>query len=195
METSGKLYGIFPLLQADAGGAPGLRGRIFRGLGAQHFSGSGDARAGTGGISEGIFQNEGTLVGFCVLGGVFSEGIDLSGEKLIGAFIVGTGLPQIGSRREILREYYDKRGENGFDHAYRYPGMNKVLQAAGRVIRTAEDVGVILLMDERFLNREYQSLFPVEWEDRTTRRLQTVEDKLADFWRKIIAQSFKKDIL
>ncbi len=70
-----------------------------------------------------------------------------------------------------------------------------MLQAAGRVIRTAEDVGVILLMDERFLNREYQSLFPVEWEDRTTRRLQTVEDKLADFWRKIIAQSFKKDIL
>lgn len=129
-------------------------------------------------------QNEGTLVGFCVLGGVFSEGIDLIGEKLIGAFIVGTGLPQIGSQREVLREYYDRKGENGFDYAYRYPGMNKVLQAAGRVIRTAEDVGVILLMDERFLNREYQPLFPVEWEDRTFCRLSTVEDKLADFWRK-----------
>ena len=72
-----------------------------------------------------------TLVAFCVLGGVFSEGIDLLGEKLIGAIIVGTGLPQIGTQREILKEYYDRRGENGFDYAYRYPGMNKVLQAAG----------------------------------------------------------------
>lgn len=129
-------------------------------------------------------ENEGTLVGFCVLGGVFSEGIDLIGERLIGAFIVGTGLPQIGSQREVLREYYDKKGANGFDYAYRYPGMNKVLQAAGRVIRTQEDVGVILLMDERFLHREYQPLFPAEWADRTVCRLHTVEEKLQAFWRK-----------
>ena len=83
------------------------------------------------------FQSrEGTLVGFCVLGGIFSEGVDLTGESLIGAIIVGTGLPQIGSEREILKEYYDRKKQSGFDYAYRYPGMNKVLQAAGRVIRT-----------------------------------------------------------
>ena len=82
------------------------------------------------------FQSrEGTLVGFCVLGGIFSEGVDLTGESLIGAIIVGTGLPQIGSEREILKEYYDRKKQSGFDYAYRYPGMNKVLQAAGRVIR------------------------------------------------------------
>ena len=100
------------------------------------------------------FQSrEGTLVGFCVLGGIFSEGVDLTGESLIGAIIVGTGLPQIGSEREILKEYYDRKKQSGFDYAYRYPGMNKVLQAAGRVIRTKEDRGVILLLDDRFLVR------------------------------------------
>ena len=84
-------------------------------------------------------EREGTLVGFCVLGGIFSEGVDLTGESLIGAVIVGTGLPQIGSQREILKEYYDKKNHCGFDYAYRYPGMNKVLQAAWRLIRTKED--------------------------------------------------------
>ena len=123
-----------------------------------------------------------TLVAFCVLGGVFSEGIDLLGEKLIGAIIVGTGLPQIGTQREILKEYYDRRGENGFDYAYRYPGMNKVLQAAGRVIRTREDVGMILLLDERFRNSEYQKLFPAEWADCQVCSLFSVEKILTDFW-------------
>lgn len=123
-----------------------------------------------------------TLVAFCVLGGVFSEGIDLLGEKLIGAIIVGTGLPQIGTQREILKEYYDRQGENGFDYAYRYPGMNKVLQAAGRVIRTREDVGMILLLDERFRNSEYQKLFPAEWADCQVCSLFSVEKILTDFW-------------
>lgn len=104
-----------------------------------------------------------TLVGFCVMGGIFSEGIDLDGEKLIGAAVVGTGIPQVGIEREILKQFYDDRHENGFDYAYRFPGMNKVLQAAGRVIRTSGDRGVILLLDERFLHREYQALFPREW--------------------------------
>ena len=80
-------------------------------------------------------EQDTTLVGFCVMGGIFSEGIDLTGEKLIGAAIIGTGLPQIGDEREILKNYYDNKGQAGFDYAYRYPGMNKVLQAAGRVIR------------------------------------------------------------
>ena len=86
---------------------------------------------------------------------IFSEGIDLMGEKLIGAIIIGTGLPQIGTEREILRQYYDKKGVNGFDYAYRYPGMNKVLQSAGRVIRTQEDTGIILLLDEYGKNLLY----------------------------------------
>ena len=130
------------------------------------------------------FQSrEGTLVGFCVLGGIFSEGVDLTGESLIGAVIVGTGLPQIGSEREILKEYYDRKNQAGFDYAYRYPGMNKVLQAAGRVIRTREDRGVILLLDERFLGRDYQEIFPREWSDRSSCRLDTVEGSLRDFWR------------
>lgn len=127
-------------------------------------------------------EQEHTLVGFCVLGGIFSEGIDLMGNRLIGAIIVGTGLPQISNEREILRDYYDKRGENGFDYAYRYPGMNKVLQAAGRVIRTQEDVGAILLLDDRFRSPEYGPLFPVEWSDRRNCRLDTVETILKNFW-------------
>lgn len=106
----------------------------------------------------------GTLIGFCVMGGIFSEGIDLTGERLIGAAIVGTGLPQVGCEREILKNYYDEKAQNGFAYAYRYPGMNKVLQAAGRVIRTKEDRGVVLLLDERFLQREYLELFPQEWQ-------------------------------
>ncbi len=88
-------------------------------------------------------EKEESLVAFCVMGGIFGEGIDLKREQLIGAIIVGTGLPQISNEREILKEYYDKKEGMGFDYAYRYPGRNKVLQAAGRVIRTAEDVGII----------------------------------------------------
>ena len=130
------------------------------------------------------FQSrEGSLVGFCVLGGIFSEGVDLTGESLIGAIIVGTGLPQIGSEREILKEYYDRKKQSGFDYAYRYPGMNKVLQAAGRVIRTKEDRGVILLLDDRFLGRDYGEIFPREWKDRSSCRLNTVEEPVSRFWR------------
>lgn len=127
-------------------------------------------------------HNQDSLVAFCIMGGIFSEGIDLMGEKLIGAIIVGNGLPQLGNEREILRSFYSEKGENGFDYAYRYPGMNKVLQAAGRVIRTREDKGVILLLDERFRQREYSSLFPVEWNDRKTCTLSNVEEQLKRFW-------------
>ena len=127
-------------------------------------------------------ETEETLVGFCVMGGIFSEGIDLIGDRLIGAAVVGTGLPQVNCEREILKGYYDEKGEQGFDYAYRYPGMNKVLQAAGRVIRTKEDTGAILLMDERFLNRDYRNLFPREWNDACTCTLGTVEKHLQTFW-------------
>lgn len=127
-------------------------------------------------------ETEETLVGFCVMGGIFSEGIDLIGDRLIGAAVVGTGLPQVNYEREILKGYYDEKGEQGFDYAYRYPGMNKVLQAAGRVIRTKEDTGAILLMDERFLNRDYRNLFPREWNDACTCTLGNVEKHLQAFW-------------
>ena len=130
-------------------------------------------------------QGEKTLLGFCVMGGIFSEGIDLIGDRLIGVAVVGTGIPQIGCEREILKEYYDEKGEPGFDYAYRYPGMNKVLQAAGRVIRTREDIGVILLMDERFMNREYRMLFPREWSSVKTCTIGTVEASLKDFWEQV----------
>ena len=130
------------------------------------------------------FQEDGeeTLAGFCVMGGIFSEGIDLAGKKLIGAAVVGTGLPQIGSEREILKEYYDEKANMGFSYAYRYPGMNKVLQAAGRVIRTKTDRGIVLLLDERFLQRAYQELFPAEWQGYEVCTVAQVQEKLKDFW-------------
>lgn len=127
-------------------------------------------------------EREGTLVAFCVMGGIFGEGIDLKNDRLIGAIIVGTGLPQVSDEREILKNYYDERGLSGFDYAFRYPGMNKVLQAAGRVIRTSEDRGVILLLDERFLQREYASLFPREWEERTICSLPQLREEISRFW-------------
>ena len=106
---------------------------------------------------------EKSLIGFGVLGGIFSEGIDLTNEKLIGTLIIGTGLPQVCNEREILKSYFDQKGLYGFDYAYRYPGMNKVLQAAGRVIRTEDDRGVILLLDERFQREKGKEIFPKEW--------------------------------
>lgn len=130
-------------------------------------------------------EQEETLVGFCVMGGVFSEGIDLMGNRLIGVIVVGTGIPQISDEREILKNYYDHRGENGFDYAYRYPGMNKVLQAAGRVIRTQEDVGCILLLDDRFNSVQYRNLFPLEWSDCRNCRMHSVENELRDFWNHV----------
>ena len=116
------------------------------------------------------------------MGGIFSEGIDLTRDRLIGAVIVGTGLPQVCNDREILRSYFDGRKLSGFDYAYLYPGMNKVLQSAGRVIRTEEDRGVILLLDERFLGVRYQGTFPREWSGIQTCRLGGLSEKLKNFW-------------
>ena len=122
------------------------------------------------------------LIGFCVLGGIFSEGIDLKEDSLIGAIIVGTGLPQVGYEREILKGYFDARGDNGFDYAYRFPGMNKVLQAAGRVIRTSDDVGVIVLLDERFLQPSYRALFPREWDRFDVVNHSNISYRIERFW-------------
>ncbi len=131
------------------------------------------------------FQTGGgvTRIGFCVMGGIFAEGIDLYGERLIGAVVVGTGIPQVGTERELLRACSP---EDGFGYAYRIPGMNKVLQAAGRVIRTPEDVGWILLLDERFAYTEYRSCFPPSWDDRTRCSLGTLRGLLDEFWEKTV---------
>jgi Rad3-related DNA helicase len=127
-------------------------------------------------------EDDTILIGFCVMGGIFSEGIDLKNDSLIGAIIVGTGLPQVGSEREILKKYFDNRGENGFDYAYRFSGMNKVLQSAGRVIRTAQDIGVVALLDERFLTEQYIKMFPREWSRYEAVNIETVSKKVENFW-------------
>lgn len=130
-------------------------------------------------------KKEGTLVGFCVLGGSFSEGIDLRGERLIGAIIVGVGLPTISTELNIIKEYFDNTRENGYDYAYTYPGMIKVLQAAGRVIRSEEERGVVVLIDDRFATPEYYELMPDHW--RHLQFLTNANDLLrevTDFWKK-----------
>lgn len=111
------------------------------------------------------------LVGFAVLGGIFSEGIDLRGDRLNGVIVVGVGLPQIGLERNIIKDYFNKRGQNGYKYAYLYPGMNKVLQAGGRLIRSEADHGILLLIDDRFLQRDYQSLLPFEWQNFKMKKL------------------------
>ena len=127
-------------------------------------------------------KSEHSLLGFCVMGGIFSEGIDLTEEKLIGAIIVGTGLPKVCTEREILKQYFDGKGLGGFDYAYLYPGMNKVLQSAGRVIRTSTDKGCVLLLDERFVKNEYQRLFPREWKQPVFGNLSELSNVLQNFW-------------
>ncbi|MGN0243251.1 MAG: ATP-dependent DNA helicase [Lachnospiraceae bacterium] len=135
-------------------------------------------------LEEFRMEQKKTLIGFGVLGGIFSEGIDLQEEYLIGCMIVGTGLPMVCNEREILKAYFDKQGYSGFDYAYRFPGMNKVLQAAGRVIRTERDRGVILLLDERFLQKDYAGLFPREWDSYQIVNRNNVGEALREFWKK-----------
>lgn len=130
-------------------------------------------------------ERENSLMGFCVMGGIFSEGIDLARDRLIGAVIVGTGLPQVCRERELLKYYFDGQGIRGFDYAYLYPGMNKVLQSAGRVIRTDEDRGVILLLDERFRDSRYREVFPREWKDMRLCHVKSAAGLIADFWSNI----------
>ena len=103
-------------------------------------------------------------------------------ESLIGVIVVGCGIPQVETRQELLKYYFDAEGKNGYEYAYTYPGMNKVLQAAGRVIRTEDDRGVIVLLDERFLTTVYRNLFPKEWEFYKVVRLESVKEEILDFW-------------
>lgn len=134
------------------------------------------------------FENEksgDTIVGFCVLGGVFSEGIDLPDEKLIGAILVGIGLPSLSSELNVLKEYYDKTREDGYNFAYLYPAMIKIAQAAGRVIRGERDRGVVVLIDERYRDPGIIKLLPAHWRDlHYTGNEASLAKYLSDFWNK-----------
>ncbi|MDP4176753.1 MAG: ATP-dependent DNA helicase [Bacillota bacterium] len=124
------------------------------------------------------------ILGFCVLGGLFSEGIDLKHDRLIGAIVVGVGLPQICFERNIIKDYFNKKNNSGYEYSYMYPGMNKVLQAAGRVIRTETDRGIILLIDERFTSKSYMQLFPKEWfPSFRVGNMMMLKKQLREFWK------------
>jgi DNA excision repair protein ERCC-2 len=127
-------------------------------------------------------ENQKTLVGFAVMGGIFGEGIDLVGDRLTGAIIVGVGLPGICLERDLIRDYFVNVRGTGFDYAYRYPGFNRVLQAAGRVIRSEQDRGVVVLIDERFATARYTSLFPVEWQPVRVNNSIQLRKILNNFW-------------
>ncbi|WP_125715108.1 helicase C-terminal domain-containing protein [Companilactobacillus kedongensis] len=127
-----------------------------------------------------------TLIGFCVLGGIFSEGIDLDGTRLIGVGIVSVGLPGLSSENNLIRDYYDQDNGKGFAYAYQLPGMNNVLQAAGRLIRSSRDVGVILLLDQRFANSRYTTLFPNHWKNyKRIRSLPQLKETIDGFWKNL----------
>jgi Rad3-related DNA helicase len=121
-----------------------------------------------------------SLIGLCVLGGIFGESIDLPGESLVGVVVVGTGMPRSSAEREVIRNYFDAKGDKGFAFAYTYPGLNKVLQAAGRLIRTETDHGIVLLLDDRFLEADLQEAFPKEWKNVQTCTVNTMTGLLAD---------------
>ena len=124
-------------------------------------------------------------LGLFVMGGSFSEGVDYQGDLLNGVIIVGVGLPQINIENELLKEFFDEKYNQGFDYAYTYPGFNKVVQAAGRVIRTSLDYGVVILIDKRYRFKHYKSLMPAHW----TNLEEIVEEsnlvnELSEFWKK-----------
>lgn len=126
--------------------------------------------------------NAETLIGFCVLGGIFSEGIDLKGNRLIGTIVVGVGLPRVSLRQELIKQYFEEKEARGYDFAYVYPGINKVLQAAGRVIRSESDFGIVLLIDSRYHTQQYRGLFPGHWRHmRFIRRTDEIGKLLAQF--------------
>ncbi len=133
-------------------------------------------------------SNQETLVGLAVMGGIFGEGIDLVGERLIGVVVVGVGVPQLGLERDLIKDYFDHQTGSGFDkagfaYAYQYPGFNRVLQATGRVIRTDADRGIIVLIDERFTQRRYRNLFPTHWRGfQVVQNTSEIKDILKRFW-------------
>lgn len=127
-------------------------------------------------------EREKSLVAFCIAGGIFGEGIDLTGDLLIGVIIAGLPLPQVSFEQKILSDYFDRKYGEGFNYAYLYPAVNKVLQSAGRLIRTETDRGIIVLLDDRYTRPDVRALFPKEWDEITPVTIDTVEDVIKRFW-------------
>ncbi len=123
-----------------------------------------------------------SLAGFAVMGGIFGEGIDLVGKRLAGAAIVGVGLPGICVERDLIRDFFNTHEDSGFEYAYLYPGLNRVLQAAGRVIRTDDDIGVVLLIDQRYRTHRYRSLMPGHWQPNFVNDTDQLRNQLTQFW-------------
>lgn len=124
------------------------------------------------------------MLAFAVLGGTFSEAVDLKGERLSGVIVVSVGLPKLSFERDLMREYFEQRGMDGFDYAYRYLGMNKVMQAGGRVIRSMDDRGFLLLIDDRFTDPRTNVLIPDEWRHyETVNGTKQLKEILTEFWR------------
>ena len=127
--------------------------------------------------------SDGFLTGFVVMGGFFAESIDLVGERLAGAAIVGVGFPQISVERELVKAYFDNQNGSGFAFAYQVPGMIKVLQAAGRVIRSESDRGIVMLIDTRYTRVPYSLMFPEGWHPHFVGSVDKVAVLLQEFWR------------
>ncbi len=130
-----------------------------------------------------LARDKPTLV-FAVQGGVFAEGVDYPGDMIIGAIVVGPGLPNYNFEREQIRQYYDTRYGSGFDFAYVYPAMAKVIQAAGRVIRSDKDRGLIVLMDQRFIEKQYALAMPSDWFEKNASELvsRSIIQDIQKFW-------------
>lgn len=126
-----------------------------------------------------------TTIGLLILGGAFSEGIDLADDRLIGVGIVGVGIPQVNHENNLIRAYREEQGESGYDFAYKFPGINKVTQAVGRLIRSETDVGAALLIDDRYLHRDYRDQFARIWPDyEVVLKPEEVTDVLSSFYKK-----------
>ncbi len=123
-----------------------------------------------------------STLGFAIMGGVFGEGVDYQGDRLIGVIIVGVGLPGAGVEQDLIADHYRHKGLDGFDYACRYPGFTRVLQTAGRVIRSEEDKGVVVLVDDRFAQKQYRALYPAHWLPQTVAAAGDLPAALEMFW-------------
>ena len=128
------------------------------------------------------FESNDAILAFSILGGVYGEGVDYTGDKLIGAIVVGTGLPALSLEQKLIEQDYNRQGLNGFDYASRYPGMTRVLQTAGRVIRSEHDKGVVILADQRLSEPFYQALFPTHWQVNQCNDTENLQQSLTQFW-------------
>ncbi len=130
------------------------------------------------------FSNENRLLSFAIMGGIYGEGVDYLGDRLIGSIVVGTGLPAVTLEQKLIEQHYADQQLNGFDYAGRYPGLTRVLQTAGRVIRSERDRGVVILIDARFDQAFYRSLFPQHWQINNCTNLSEVKRQLGEFWQR-----------